>query len=80
MRRRPNTLLRNLFITSLIILAAMHPQAVSHMAQLAAGLLLAIVDGLAHAAANQPGPAILTAGALYIAHQIRTHQPRTAHH
>lgn len=76
MRRRPDNLLRNLFITTLIIIAAMHPEAVGHLANLTAGLLLAIVQGIADAAHDQPGPAILTVGAIYAVHQIRTHRPR----
>jgi hypothetical protein len=76
-RRRPDRLLLRLLYTTLVILAAMHPAAVGHIAQAGATLLLAIVDGIAQAAANQPGPAILTAGAIYITHQIRTHRPRT---
>lgn len=78
MARRHNQLLRNLFIASLIILAAMHPAAVGHMAQLAVGLVLAIVQGAAQAAADQPGPAAIAAIAVYAAHQIRSHRPRPA--
>ena len=77
MRRRPNQLLRNLLYASLIILAAMHPQAAGRRAQLAAGRLLAIVHGVADAAAAQPGPAVLAALAVYVAHQIHTHRPST---
>lgn len=76
-RRRQDHLIRNLLITSLIIIAAMHPETVGHMANLGATLLLAIVDGITQAAADNPGPALLTAGAIYVVHQIRTHQPRT---
>lgn len=78
MRRHPNNLLRNLFIASLIILAATHPEAAGHMAQLGAGLLLAIVDGITRAAADNPGAAAIAGLAAYAAHQIRTHRPRTA--
>lgn len=78
MRRRPDNLIRNLFLASLIVIAAMHPTAVGRMANLGAGLLLAIVQGVADAAHDQPGPAVLAAGAIYIAHQIHTHRPRTA--
>ncbi|MFI9154513.1 hypothetical protein [Streptomyces sp. NPDC053367] len=78
MRRRPDHLLRNLFITSLIIIAAMHPDAANHLAQLGTGLLLAIAQGAADAAAANPGAAALVAGATYIAHQIRTHRPAPA--
>lgn len=78
MARRPNTILRNLFIASLIILAAMHPAAVQQMARLGAGLLLAIVQGAAEAAADNPGPAAIAGLAAYAAHQIRSHRPRTA--
>ena len=82
MRRRQNNLIRNLFIASLIILAAMHPNAVSHLTQLATELILAITNGIATAAADNPGPALLIAGALYIAHQARTHHSARArtHH
>jgi hypothetical protein len=82
MARRPNQLLLRLFYASLIILAAIHPNAVGRMAELGVGLLLAIVQGTADGAAANPGAAILTAGLVYIAYQIRTHQPRTArtHH
>ncbi|MCX5522221.1 hypothetical protein OG342_04975 [Streptomyces bobili] len=76
MARRQDHLIRNLLITALIVIAAMHPQAVGQLAHLAAGLLLAIVQGVADAAADQPGPAVLTAGLLYVIHQIRTHQPK----
>lgn len=79
MRRHPNNLIRNLLAASLIIIAAMHPQAAGHLAQLGAGLLLAIVQGVADAAAANPGPAILAGLALYVAHQIRTHRPARAH-
>lgn len=80
--RRPNRLLRNLLYTSLVILAAMHPDTVGRLAQLAAGLLLAIVDGITRAAADNPGPAAIAALGVYIAYQIHTHRPRTAptHH
>ncbi|MFI2426526.1 hypothetical protein ACH5A7_20920 [Streptomyces sp. NPDC018955] len=78
MRRRPDHLLRNLFLTSLIILALMHPAATAQLAETATALLLGIVDGIAQAAANQPEAALLLAGAVYIAHQIRTHRPRPA--
>jgi hypothetical protein len=78
MARRPNQLLRNLLTASLIILAAMHPTTVGHMAEAGATLLLAIVQGIAQAATDQPGPAALAAGAIYIAHQIRTHRPARA--
>lgn len=76
MARRPDHLIRNLLIAALIIIAAMHPEAVGQLTETAVGLLLAIVQGAAEAAANQPGPAILTAGLIYIAHQIHTHRPR----
>lgn len=78
-RRRPDHLIRNLLIASLIILAAMHRDAVSKLMQLATELLLAIVNGIATGAAAHPGAAALLAGALYIAHQARTHHPRTRH-
>jgi hypothetical protein len=74
-RRRQDHLIRNLLITSLIIIAAMHPEAVGHMAELGTALILAIVQGATDAATAQPGPAILTAGAIYVVHQIRTHRP-----
>ncbi|MFD1309757.1 hypothetical protein [Streptomyces kaempferi] len=77
-RRHPNNLIRNLLIGSLIILAAMHPDGTRHLAQLAAGLLLAIIQGIADAATAHPGPAILTAGLIWIAHQARTHRPHAA--
>ncbi|MCZ4602942.1 hypothetical protein O3S80_03975 [Streptomyces sp. Lzd4kr] len=79
MRRRPNQLLTRLFIASLIVLAAMHPNAVGQCAELGAGVLLAIVDGIARAAADNPGPAALALGAIYIAYQIHTHRPVRAH-
>ena len=80
MRRRPDHLIRNLFIASLIILAGMHPEATAQLAHLGTALLLGIVTGIAQAAQQQPGAALLTAGALYIAHQIRTHRPRARAH
>jgi hypothetical protein len=76
MARRQDHLIRNLLIAALIVIAAMHPEAVGQLAHLGAGLLLAIIDGITRAAADQPGPAILTAGLIYITHQIRTHRPR----
>jgi hypothetical protein len=79
MRSRPNHLIRNLLGVALTILAAMHPDTTGHLAQLGVGLLLAIVQGAADAAADNPGPAVLAAGLVYLAHQIRTHRPRTAH-
>lgn len=77
MRRRPDHLIRNLLIASLIILAAMHQSGTARLAQLGTELILAIVQGVADAAAAHPGPAILLAGLIYIAHQARTHHPRT---
>lgn len=76
MRRRPDHLLTRLFIASLITLALMHPETTAHLAELATGLLLAVVTGITHAAAAQPEAALLTAGGIYLAHQIRTHRPR----
>lgn len=79
MRRRQDHLIRNLLIASLIAIAAMHPAAVGHMAQLGVTLVLAIVQGAAEAAADQPGPAAILATAIYAAHQIRT-RPHTRTH
>jgi hypothetical protein len=78
MRHRPDPLIKRLFIGSLIILAAMNPGAVTTLTELATGLLLATINGITTAAADQPGPALLLAGLTYIAHQARTHRPRTA--
>lgn len=72
-------LLRNLLIGALLILAAMHPTTVTTLVEIALGLVFATTTGIAAAATEQPEAALLTAGALYIAHQIRTHRPRTAH-
>jgi hypothetical protein len=83
MRRHPHRILHQLLAASLIILAAMHPAAVTTCAELGAGILLAIVEGVADAASHNPGPAALVAGAFYIAHQARTHKPPArarAHH
>lgn len=77
--RSRHLLLRNLLAVALTVLAAMHPDVAGHLAQLGVGLVLAIVQGAADAAADNPGPAILAAGVVYLAHQIRIHQPRTAH-
>lgn len=74
--RRPSQLLRNLLYASLIVLAAMHPTAVGHLARLGAGLILAIVQGVADAAAANPGSAAIAAVIVYAAHQIRSHRPR----
>lgn len=79
MARRPNQLLRNLLIASLIIIAAMHPDAAGTMAQLGVNLLLAIVQGIADGAADNPGAAAIAGLAVYIAYQIRIHRPRPAH-
>ena len=78
MRSRPNHLIRNLLAAALTILAAMHPDVVSHLAHLGVGLILAIVQGAADAAADNPGPAVLAAGAVHLARQVRIHQPRAA--
>lgn len=78
MRRHPSKLLQRLLYGALLILAAMHPDAVTTIARLAAGMVLATVNGITAAAAAQPEAALLTAGALYIAYQIRTHRPRPA--
>jgi hypothetical protein len=78
MRRHPNPLIKHLLYASLIILAAMNPGAVTTLTKLATGLLLATINGITTAAADQPGPALLLAGLTYIAHQTRTHRPRTA--
>jgi hypothetical protein len=78
MRSRPNHLLRNLLAVALIILAAMHPDTAGHLANLGVTLLLAIVQGATDAATDNPGPAVLAAGAAYLAHQIRTYRPRAA--
>ena len=77
-RRRPDRLLLRLFYTTLIILALMHPTAVGQLANLTVSLLLAITQGAADAAAANPGAAVLTGLALYVAHQIHTNRPRTA--
>ncbi|MHB9857640.1 hypothetical protein [Streptomyces sp. YIM S03343] len=77
MRRRPDHLIRNLLAASLIILAAMHPGAVRRLAQLATGLVLAVVQGVADAATAHPGPAVLTATAIWAVHQVRTRRPAT---
>ena len=79
MRRRPDHLILHLFSVSLVILAAMHRDGTARLVQLGTELLLAIVDGISRAAAAHPGPAILAAGLIYIAHQARTHRPRTHH-
>ena len=78
MRSRPHHLIRNLLAAALVILAAMHPDTAGHLAHLGVALVLAIIQGAADAAADNPGPALLAAGAVYLAHQIRIHQPRTA--
>lgn len=78
MRSRPNHLIRNLLGVALVILAAMRPDTARHLANLGAGLILAVVQGATDAAADNPGPAVLAAGAVYLVHQIRTHRPRTA--
>jgi len=80
MARRPNHLLRNLLIASLIILAAMNRTATGHLVRIGTELLLAIVQGAADGAAAHPGAAALLAGAAYIAHQIRTHRQHPARH
>lgn len=79
MRSRPHHLIRNLLAAALTILAATHPDTAGHLAQLLVGLVLAVIQGAAEAAADNPGPAMLAAGAVYLAHQIRTYRPRTAH-
>ena len=78
MRRHPNNLLRNLLIASLIILAATHPAADQPMAPHGPRHHLAHVQSNAHATTHQPGAAAIAGLAAYIAHQIRSHRPRTA--
>jgi hypothetical protein len=80
MRRHPTHLLRNLLIASLIILAAMNQHATEHLVRIGTELLLAIVQGAADGMAAHPGAAFLLAGAVYVAHQIRTHQPHARAH
>lgn len=75
MRRRPDRLLLRLFYASLIILAAMHPTGTAHLAQIGTELVLAILGGIATAAQQHPGQALLAAGLIYIAYQARTHRP-----
>ncbi|MFD0053022.1 hypothetical protein ACFVHR_04760 [Streptomyces sp. NPDC127168] len=77
MRRRPDRILRQLLAATLVILAIMHPETTAHLAEIAAAMVLGVIDGIGQAAAAQPGPALLLAGALYLAHQIRTHRPPT---
>lgn len=78
MARRPNQLLLRLFYASLITLAAMHPTGTARLAQIGTELILAVIQGVADAATAHPGPAILAAGLIYIAHQARTHRPSAA--
>lgn len=78
MRSRPHHLIRNLLAAALTVLAAMHPDTAGHLARLVVGLALAVIQGATEAAADNPGPAVLAAGAVYLAHQIRIHRPRTA--
>lgn len=78
MRRRPDRILRQLLAATLVILALMHPETTAHLAEIATAMLLGIVTGIAHAASQQPEAALLLAGGIYIAHQIRTHRPPTA--
>ena len=80
MRRRPNQLLLRLFYASLIILAAMHPTTAGQLAETTVSLALAIVQGAADGAAANPGAAAIAALGVYVAHQVRTHRPRTARH
>ncbi|GKQ35166.1 hypothetical protein [Streptomyces sp. A012304] len=75
MARRHDRILHRLLYATLIILALMHPDTAGHVAQLAATVLLTTVAGIAQAAAAQPEAALLTAGGIWIAHQIRTHRP-----
>jgi hypothetical protein len=77
MRRHRQSPLRWLLAGTLLILAATHPEAISRMAELGVGLILAIVQGAADGAAANPGAAALTCLAVYVAHQIR-HQPARA--
>ncbi|KUN03167.1 hypothetical protein AQI95_24740 [Streptomyces yokosukanensis] len=76
-RRRPDHLIRNLLIGSLIILAAMHPTGTGHLAQIATGLVLAIADGILAGAAQHLGAAALIAGLGWILLNARTHRPHT---
>ncbi|MDN3244138.1 hypothetical protein [Streptomyces sp. ZSW22] len=78
MRRRPDRILRQLLAASLIILALMHPETTAHLAEIAAAMILGIVNGIGQAAAAQPGPALLLAGGIYLAIEIRTHRPPAA--
>jgi hypothetical protein len=76
-RRRPDHLIRNLFIASLIILAAMHPAGTQYLAQLVTGLALAIVEGVATAAVQHLGATAIVIGLALIAHNALTHRPHT---
>ncbi|GGQ83681.1 hypothetical protein [Streptomyces flaveolus] len=80
MRRRPDRILRQLLAATLVILALMHPETTARLAETAAAMVLGIVDGIAQAAAAQPEAALLLAGAIYLAVQIRTHRPRARAH
>ncbi|MFJ8146581.1 hypothetical protein ACIQ6R_16140 [Streptomyces sp. NPDC096048] len=78
MRRRPDRILRQLLLATLIILALMHPAATAHLAEIATAMLLGVVTGIADAASQQPEAALLLAGAVYLAVQTRNHRPRPA--
>ncbi|MFC7817579.1 hypothetical protein ACFUTR_23395 [Streptomyces sp. NPDC057367] len=78
MRRRPDRILRQLLAVTLVILALMHPETTAHLAEITAAMVLGVIDGIGQAAAAQPGPALLLAGGIYLAVQIRAHRPPAA--
>ena len=77
MRRRPDHLIRNLLIGALIILAAMHPAATSHLAQMATSLVCSVLEGVLAGAAQHLAGAALAVGLIWIAWNALTHHPRT---
>lgn len=78
--RRNDRLLLRLFLATLVILAVMHPAGTGAIAHATATAVLAVVNGVAQAAAAAPTAALLAAGGLYLLHHVRTHRPAHAHH
>lgn len=64
---------------TLLILAAMYPDATQTAAHGATTVLLAVVEGIAQAAAQQPAAALIAAGGLYLARTWHTHRTTRAH-
>lgn len=64
----------------LLILAATHPAGAATAAEAVTGAGLAIVEGIAGAAAQHPLAAALVVAALWLVGTVRKHAPATVRH